>query len=93
MVEVYYRMAVCEFSFGRSNEGRQRLLQASVLALQEGSVDVSLALDCARILKKHPSKAVGILLACRARTPEVMLELCRCYIALRATMRLCQTSA
>ena len=64
-----------------------------MLSLRADKVGATLALDCARVLRKLPSKAAYILKACGTRTPEMLLELCRCYITLRAIKKLCRTGS
>ena len=92
-MSVFHRLAVCEIGYARISQGRCRLLQASVLSLRADKVGATLALDCARVLRKLPSKAAYILKACGTRTPEMLLELCRCYITLRAIKKLCRTGS
>ena len=92
-MSVFHRLAVCEIGCARISQGRRRLLQASVLSLRGSKVGATLALDCVRVLRKQPLKAVHILTVCGTRTPEVLLELCRCYSTLRAIKKLCRTGS
>lgn len=89
-IAVFHRLAACYVDRGQFGKGRALLLSASVLSLKCGRIGAGLALDCTRVLRRQPLKAAHLLIKCGFRTPEVLFELCRCYMSLSNVKKLCR---